>query len=120
MIQTLHSIQRKIDDIGLGLLRVRENKLQASIQIRAKCDQENLIQCYAIEKKDIAQFSNRKVSLVQKWDDDYLYISGQTEPIPGNSESLAVRIFKACWLVRKRNGSIRWFQEKHIYHLLPE
>ena len=54
MIQTLQSIQKKIDDIGLGLLRVRENKLQASIQIRAKCDKENLIQCYAIEKNDFA------------------------------------------------------------------
>ena len=71
MLQTLQSIQKKIDDIGLGLLRIRENKLQASIQIRAKCDKENVIQCYAIEKKDIGQFSNRKVSLLQKWDDDY-------------------------------------------------
>jgi hypothetical protein len=121
MIQNLHSIQKKIDDIGLGLLRFRENKLQVSIQIRAKCGKDNLIQCYcADEKNDLLKLRNKKVTLLQKSNDDYLYIAGHLEPLPGNSKTLPIRIFKACWFVRKRNGRVTWFQEKHIYHVVPQ
>ena len=59
-----------------------------------------------LKKTIITSSQTRKLASLQKWNDDYLYISGQTEPIQGNSETLAVRIFKACWLVRKRNGTI--------------
>ncbi len=120
MIQNLQSIQKKIDDIGLGLLRFRENKSQVSIQIRAKCDKDNLIQCYADEKNDLLKLKNKKVSLIQKSNDDYLYIAGHTEAFPGNSKTLSVRIFKACWFVRKRTGRVTWFQEKHICHVIPQ
>ena len=120
MIQNLHSIQKKIDDIGLGLLRFRENKSQVSIQIRAKCDKDNLIHCYcADEKNDLLKLRNKKVNLIQKSNDDYLYIAGHTEAFPENSKTLSVRIFKACWFVRKRTGRVTWFQEKHIYHEIP-
>jgi hypothetical protein len=120
MIQNLHSIQKKIDDISLGLLRFRENNLQVSIQIRAKCREDNLIQCYPAERNDLLQLKNKKVSLIQKSNDDYLYIAGQTELLPGNAKTLSLRIFRACWFVRKRKGRVTWFQEKHIYHVIPQ
>lgn len=116
MLQNLHLIQKKIDDIGLGLLRSRESQL-LSVPITARCDQDNLIQCYTNEIDDLVQLRYKMVSLVQKSREDYLYVAGQAEPVPGNGKALAVRIFKACWFVRKRKGSITWFQEKHIYHM---
>ena len=120
MIQNLQSIQKKIDDIGFGILRFRENKLQVSIQISAKCDKDNSIQCYATEKNDLLHLKNKKVSLLQKSNNDYLYIAGETEHLPGNPDTLSIRIFRACWFVRKRKGRITWFQEKHIYHVTLE
>ena len=110
MRQNLQSILKKIDDIGLGLLRYRENKFQVSIHIRAKCDKDNVIQCYADEKNDLLKLKNKKVSLIQKSNDDYLYIAGHTESLPENSKTLSVRISKACWFVRKRDGSVTWCQ----------
>ena len=115
MIQNLHVIQRKIDDIGLGLLRSRENKLPVSIQIRAKCDKDNLINCYASDTGDLLQLKNKRVSLLQKCNDDYLYVTGQAEASAENGRMLPIRIFKASWFVRKRDGSVTWFQEKHVY-----
>ena len=115
MKQNLHVIQKKIDDIGLGLLRSRENKPTVSIQIRAKCDKDNLIHCHASQTGGLLQLKNKKVSLLQKSNDDYLYVTGQAEASADNDKILPIRIYKACWFVRKRNGSITWFQEKHIY-----
>jgi len=115
MIQNLHVIQRKIDDIGLGLLRSRENKLPVSVQIRAKCDKDNLINCYASDTGDLLQLKNKRVSLLQKCNDDYLYVTGQAEASAENGRMLPIRIFKASWFVRKRDGSVTWFQEKHVY-----
>ena len=105
MIQNLHVIQRKIDDIGLGLLRSRENKLPVSIQIRVKCDKDNLINCYASETGDLLRLKNKRVSLLQKCNDDYLYVTGQAEASTQNGKMLPIRIFKASWFVRKRDGS---------------
>ena len=116
MSRNLHVIQKKIDDIGLGLLRSRENKLTVSIQITAKCDKDNLIQCYAFNTGDLLQLKNKRVSLLQKSNDDYLYIAGQAEVPAKNGGVLPVRIFKACWFVRKRDGSVTWFLEKHTYN----
>ena len=115
MIQNLHVIQRKIDDIGLGLLRSRENKLPVSIQIRVECDKDNLINCYASETGDLLRLKNKRVSLLQKCNDDYLYVTGQAEASTQNGKMLPIRIFKASWFVRKRDGSVTWFQEKHVY-----
>ena len=120
MIQNLHAIQKKIDDIGLGLLRSRENKLPVSIQIRVRCDKDNLIHCYASETTDLLQLKNKTVSLLQKSDDDYLYVTGRAQTPAKNDSVLPIRIFKACWLVRKRKGSVTWFQEKHTYDILPQ
>ena len=119
MIQNLHVIQKKIDDIGLGLLRSRENKLPLSIQIRVKCDKDNLIHCYGAGTGDLFQLKNKRVTLLQKSNDDYLYVTGQAEAAE-NDRVLPIRIFKACWFVRKRKGSVTWFQEKHTYDRMPQ
>ena len=120
MIQNLHAIQKKIDDIGLGLLRSRENKLPVSIQIRVKCDMDNIIHCYASETTDWLQLKNKTVSLLQKSNDDYLYVTGRAQAPVKNDSALPIRIFKASWFVRKRKGSVTWFQKKHTYDLLPQ
>jgi hypothetical protein len=118
MIHHLHLIQQKIDDIGLGLLRSRENELQLSIAIRVKCDTGNLMRCFATETGDLFQLKNRTVSLFQKSNEDYLYITGKAEFPETNDRVLPVRIFKACWFVRRKKGRVTWFQEKHIYDTL--
>jgi hypothetical protein len=99
----------------LGLLKSRENKLSVSVQIRAKCDKDDLINCYASETGDLLRLKNKRVSLLQKCNDDYLYVTGQAEASVENDRMLPIRIFKAYWLVRKRDGSVTWFQEKHVY-----
>ena len=120
MVQNLHVIQKKMDDIGLGLLRSRGNKSPVSIRIRLKCDNDNIIHCYASETGDLLQLKNKKVNLLQKSNDDYLYVTGMAGQSAENGGVLHVRVFKASWYIRKRKGSVTWFQEKHTYYVTPQ
>ncbi len=120
MIQHLHVIQKKIDDIGLGLLRSRENESPLSIQTRVKCEKGNLMRCFTTETGDLLQLKNKAVSFLQKSEEDYLYVTGRAEAPDTNDMVLPVRIFKACWFVRRRKGRITWFQEKHVYDTLTK
>jgi hypothetical protein len=59
---------------------------------------------------------NRRVSLIQKHKDDYLYISGEIDDeVKLNCKVVSFRIAKACWFTRKRRGNTVWLQEKYIY-----
>ena len=120
MLQNLHVIQKKIGDIGLGLLRYRENRSPVTVQIRVTCDHDNLLYCHAPESKELLQLKNKRVSVLQKSKDDFLYITGRAETSTKIGSVLQVRIVKACWFIRKRKGSVTWFQEKHIYDRIPQ
>ncbi len=113
----MHVICKRIDDIGIGLLRHRENNKQVSIQVTVKCHNDNTLECYANGKDDVRMLRNKTVSLIQKYGDDYLYISGLAEKIlPGlGGKILSIRIYKACWFVKQSKGTLSWLKEKYVY-----
>jgi hypothetical protein len=115
----MNSICKKVDEIGIGLLRCREKNKTISIQVTAKCLDGDRLECYANSKKDPRMLKNKIVSLIQKHDNDYLYISGLTEKIlPGiGGKILSIRIYKACWFVKQSKGTLSWLKEKHVYDL---
>jgi hypothetical protein len=115
----LKAIREKIDVIGFGLLRFRENDRQVSIQVKAKCTDVNAIHCLQARKEEMDSLTGRQVSFVQKDKDDYLYIAGRVEKASKKNpeRGLIVRIIRACWFVKKSKGTISWLQEKHIFDL---
>lgn len=121
MNNNLRSISKKINSIQLGLLRYDEEKGRTTLHVTARTNGENILTCTLADNADLDELVNRKVSLVQKSEDDYLYISGEVkEKVDANKKTLYVNILKACWFVRKSRGSLSWLQEKHIYDIMPQ
>lgn len=77
---------------------------------------------YIGQKIDAIQFAvNKKVTVVQRSEEDYLYITGQVDGnMEGATKTISVRILKACWFVRKTSGALSWLQEKHIYDIYSQ
>lgn len=121
MKKKMEYIGQKIDAIQFGLLRFRDKKERITLEVRAKVDNENSLLCFIKEKTDLRKLANKKVTVIQRSEEDYLYITGQVE---GNMEratkTISVRILKACWFVRRTRGALSWLQEKHIYDIYPQ
>jgi hypothetical protein len=115
MNRKLRYITQKIDAVQSGLLRYHDKKVRITLHVTVKT-RENTLICIADHNADIKNLVNKKVSLIQKSEDDYLYISGTIqEKSDSNKKAIFISIIKACWFVRQSRGSLSWLQEKHIY-----
>ncbi len=119
MKKKLDQIQNKINDIQVGLLRFRDKDEQVTLQVKAKSDEDS-VNCFITGNGDLNKLTNRSVNLVQKCENDYLYISGQLEEKAVDKKMLSFKIIRACWFVRKSKGTLSWLQEKYIYDILPD
>src|SRR5258705_2833112 len=78
MKENLAIISQKIGDIQFGLLRFSNKGEQRTMQVRTTiADNQQLLNCIVIGDDPHTRLLNRNVSLVQKNEDDYLYIIGR-------------------------------------------
>ena len=117
MRNKLHFIQQKIDSIQFGLLRLRDEKdARKTWQVRTTTNEDNSLNCIITDEAPRRKLVNKNVNLIQKYRDDYLYITGTVdEEVNHRGKILSIRILKACWFVRKSRGGVSWLQEKYIY-----
>ena len=121
MNKKLHYIGQKMNAIQFGLLRYHYNEERITIHVTAKIDGENSLVCTLTGNEDLKKLRNKRVNLIQKSEDDYLYITGQVEEsVEKSAKTISVRILKACWFVRKTKGALSWLQEKHTYDIYPQ
>jgi hypothetical protein len=93
------------------------------MHVLAKALEDNMLICAVTGTgtPDLRKLVGKRVSLVQKSENDYLYITGQVaQKAAPNKRTLYIHILKACWFVRRSKGSISWLQEKHIYDTTPQ
>jgi hypothetical protein len=120
MDKKLHFIREKIDAIEFGLLRYQDNEERITMQVKARCNDGIVLECLATPGSAIPDLTNKRVNLIQKSENDYLYISGQVKEKPArNKKAYSISILKACWFVRKSKGTLTWLQEKHVYDITP-
>jgi len=116
MTNKLHHIQQKIDSIQFGLLRLRDDDSSNTWQVKTTTNEDNSLNCIITDEFPRRRLVNKNVNLIQKYRDDYLYITGTVdEEVNRKSKILSIRILKACWFVRKSRGGVSWLQEKYIY-----
>ena len=121
MNKKLRYISQKIDDIQFGLLRYHDKQDRVTMHVTAKTIEDNTLICITTDSEDLKKLANKKVNLIQKSEDDYLFISGEVKEKPDrNKKILFISIVKACWFVRKSRGTLSWLQEKHIYDISPQ
>ena len=114
-------IKKKIDAIQVGLLRFRDKDDNITFHVNAKSCENNSVNCVIADNTDLSRLVNKNVNLVQKSENDYLYISGQVKEKTGkNKNILSFRIVRACWFTKKSRGNLSWLQEKYIYDILPD
>ncbi len=83
-----------------------------------KAYDEQVLLCALIEtgRSPFQHMHNKRVNLIQKSNNDYIYLSGVVEEKPGlNSRTLQIRLYKAAWFVKKSKGNLSWLQEKYVY-----
>jgi hypothetical protein len=121
MSKKLHVIKEKIDAIQFGLVRFQDRDERVSMQVKTKTNGDGIVECFASPGADLPDLLNKKVNLIQKSDNDYLYISGEIKEKPGrNKKMFSISILKASWFVRKSKGALTWLQEKHVYDITPQ
>jgi hypothetical protein len=121
MKKKLGHIRKKIDDIQIGLLRFRDDQDQVTLHVKAKSNEDDSVNCIIAGNADLSKLANRSVNLVQKYENDFLYISGQVKEKAGkNQKMLSFKIIRACWFIRKSKGTLSWLQEKYIYDIFPD
>lgn len=114
----MHQIHKKVDEIENGLLRFQHDNKQVSIHVKVKSNGVDSIQCECSDRTDVQKLVAGKVSLIQKSDKNYLYISGEIEKLPpGNKKIFSIHVTRACWFILKSKGSVSWLQEKCVYDI---
>jgi hypothetical protein len=113
----LDSILKAVSSIQSGLLKVSNGENRQSYQVRVTSGEDNSLHC--VISDDVlpkARIKNKAIHLIQKYHDDYFFITGHVDNIVrNNTRILSIAVNKACWYVRKRRGSVTWFSEKCIY-----
>jgi hypothetical protein len=118
----LNRIQQKIDNLQQGLLRIRDKQGHLTLHVKATAHDDASLNCIVIEDTPGQKLINRKVNLIQKNYNDYLYITGKVKAeVHKGCRILSIQILKACWFVRMSNGNTSWLREKYIFETpLPE
>lgn len=118
MHKNFYAISQKINAIQCGLLRHRTKKATTTHHVVMKVYDENTIVCAVTDqdRPEIKKLAGRRVNLVQKSNNDYIYLSGIVLMKPGlNKRTLYIRLTKACWFIKKSKGTLSWLQEKHVH-----
>ncbi|RYE27869.1 MAG: hypothetical protein EOP48_34140 [Sphingobacteriales bacterium] len=121
MNKKLHFIREKINAIQSGLVRFQDNDQRVTMHVKATSNDDDTVECFASTDTTMPDLANKRVNLIQKSEDDYLYISGEIkEKMSRNKKVFSMSILKACWFVRKSKGTLTWLQEKHVYDITPQ
>lgn len=113
----LNTILRASTSVQAALLRFHNEKGQQTLQVKVAFPTGNSLYCLAPDEiPGEIKVADTPVHLVQKYKDDYFFISGYISGEKAdNPRILSIVITKATWFVRKSRGSVSWLREKHTY-----
>ena len=120
MDKALKRIRQKIETIRYGLLRFGKEEERQTMEVNASVNGDHLLDCIIINDNAGAVSAGGELNLIQKKDDDYLYITGLIKKkVRKTGKIISLRITKACWFTRKKRGNVIWLQQKYFYQI-PE
>ncbi len=112
--ELLH-INDKINSIQSGLLRCNGTR-RTSFQVKVVSGDDGTLNCVFTNDHASQKLVNRKVSLIQRHNDDYLYVAGRIISVDEDrSKVVAVNISKAYWFIKKAKGRVSWLENKCVY-----
>ena len=120
MDKPLHIIHKKIGNIELGLLRYIEDDKKVTLHVNIIADSNDILHCIIDDELPTANLYNRDITIVQKDKENYIYVDGRIFKIFQGKKSkpvVYIKVNKACWFTRKRQGSVTSLQEKCVYEM---
>jgi hypothetical protein len=116
MNKTLRNIKQRVGDIQFGLLRVQGGESTLTLQVKVADNVGDLLSCLVTDEVPGNGILHKQVNLIQRHQDDYLYIAGRVKDEMTNGKKIiSLEITRACWFVKKTRGSISWLQQKYVY-----
>ena len=116
MIRNLHIIRKKIESIPNALLRFSKGADRQTMHVCTSINTDHFMNCIVLGDIGDTKLLNSDVTLIQKNHNDYLYIAGRIDgEVDISTKIVSLRITKACWYTRKKNGSVVWLEEKYFY-----
>jgi hypothetical protein len=117
MNDKLKTILDAVTSVEVALLRFRNEEGQQNLQVKIAFSAGNSVHCIIPgEIPEAMKIDDKKIHLIQKYHDDYFFISGYISgEVQNTPRILSIAISKACWFVRKRRGSVIWLHEKYTY-----
>src|SRR5689334_10411891 len=113
MKKPLHVIHEKIGSIQVGLLRYEHNDTKVSLHAEVTTDTNELLHCTVYEDIPSYKLMNKEITLVQKDNDNYMYVDGRISKVVKEKEMvISIDIKKAFWFILKRKGSVTSLHEK--------
>ncbi len=122
MHRNFYTISQKVNSIQAGLLRRQTKNGSITHHVLMKTCDDSMLICALTDsgKPDTRKLIGKRVNLIQKSENDYIYLSGIVMDKPTtNRRTLYIRLAKACWFVKKTKGSLSWLQEKYVYESIP-
>ena len=117
MNRKLDIILQRVTSIQAALMRFKDEKGQHSVHVRVAFGNDNSLHCVITGDIPKIKMTKKTGHLIQKYHDDYFFISGSFEKLQSNSRVITLHITKACWFVRKKRGDLTWFSEKHTHEV---
>ena len=116
MNKPLHHIKQKMEDVENALLRFEQGEEKVTMHVRVEVEGDNPFCCVLTNEAPAQQLINKKVNIIQKRGDDYLYIAGTvSDEAQTSNKIIPINIEQACWFVRRVTGKVSWLQEKYLY-----
>ncbi|MFI5131047.1 MAG: hypothetical protein ACHQFX_13690 [Chitinophagales bacterium] len=122
MSNKLSVILHEVISVQAGLLRFRHREKQQNLQVKVVFGGDNSLHCVITSETPLQmKIRGKKVHLIQKYSDNYFFISGYIlREVQETNRIVSIGIIKASWFVRKRRGSVSWLREKYTYETNPE
>jgi hypothetical protein len=113
----LNDILREVTSIQSALLRFQDAHGQQNLQVKVASGDDNFIHCVVAGKLPAdLKLGDKKIHLIQKYHDDYFFISGHIEEeVNQTARIVSISVNKASWFVRKQRGNVSWLCEKYTY-----
>lgn len=116
MNKTLKNIKQRVGAIQFGLLRIHGEESPVTLQVKVAANEGDMLSCLVTGDLPGNGILHKQVNLIQRHQDDYLYIAGRVKDEMANGKKIiSLEITRACWFVKKTKGSISWLQQKYFY-----
>src|SRR5436189_3656574 len=98
MNKELYKIRQKINHVQCGLLRFHDEDKLLTMEVKTTANDDASLHCVVTDNSSWFPVADKNVNLIQKNEDDYLYITGKVlGEMQGNAKVISIHILKASW-----------------------